>query len=319
MAGLGLGHSISQSLGVMIFLGLNSGLATSLSQAYGNGQIVQNLQLCGHYMNKAHFQNLLVFIPMGLLLGNSWFFLDLLGQEYEVAKIAQRYIWAVLPQILFTQMFDIQKQQLNCYRLSHVQMLAQVLGTALHLPIMTVTLNFMPDDPILAMGVTTSISSFIKLVSVFALSRFYESVRVSSVPLVWSSLCQPGQKSHFYTISLPSMVMFCAEGWAFQVLIIMSGWINVDEQAAQSICAVISTTLFMYSAGLQEASSTLVGNSIGSLEEGGRGIAKAWRFASLMSVVAITMTLTCIVGLFWYIDSIVDLFTQDPKVRSLLL
>ena len=75
----------------------------------------------------------------------------------------------------------------------------------------------------------------------------------------------------------------------------------------------------MYSAGLQEASSTLIGNSIGSQEENGRGIAKAWRFASLMSVVTIVMTLACIVTLFWQIESIADLFTQEAEVRILLL
>ena len=35
LAGLGLGHAISQCLGIMIFLGLNSSLATNISQAYG--------------------------------------------------------------------------------------------------------------------------------------------------------------------------------------------------------------------------------------------------------------------------------------------
>ncbi len=114
------------------------------------------------------------------------------------------------------------------------------------------------------------------------------------------------------------MVMYCAEGWAFQIMVLISGWLAVDEQAAQSICAVISTTLFMYSLGFQEASSTLIGNSMGSMEEGGRGIAKAWRFANLLSICAIFVTLITIVGLFFYMDTIVNLFTQDAEVRRLL-
>ena len=35
MAGLGLGHAITQCFGIMVFLGLNSSLATQVSQAYG--------------------------------------------------------------------------------------------------------------------------------------------------------------------------------------------------------------------------------------------------------------------------------------------
>ena len=51
LAGLGLGHSVTQCLGIMVFLGLNSSLATNISQAYG----LNKLPLCGQYMNQAHF------------------------------------------------------------------------------------------------------------------------------------------------------------------------------------------------------------------------------------------------------------------------
>ena len=67
MAGMGLGHSLSQSLGVFIFLGFNAGLSTMISQAYGKarknnetdststpGKNFENLGLCGHYVNRAY-------------------------------------------------------------------------------------------------------------------------------------------------------------------------------------------------------------------------------------------------------------------------
>ena len=47
LAGLGLGQTVTQCLGIMIFFGLNSSLATKMSKAYG----LKKLQLCGHYMN----------------------------------------------------------------------------------------------------------------------------------------------------------------------------------------------------------------------------------------------------------------------------
>ena len=47
LAGMGLGRAITESMGIMIFLGLNSSLATNISQAYG----LQKLQLCGQYVN----------------------------------------------------------------------------------------------------------------------------------------------------------------------------------------------------------------------------------------------------------------------------
>ena len=104
-AGLGLGHSISQSLGVMIFLGLNSALATHLSQAYGR----RNLDLCGRYMNQMRLKNLCLFVPVAILLANMGYILDLIGQDEGVTTEAVKFLWASLPHIFFTQLFDIQK------------------------------------------------------------------------------------------------------------------------------------------------------------------------------------------------------------------
>ena len=94
IAGLGLGQSLSQALGIMIFLGLNSALSTQISQAYGLSQSsgVCNsesaLKLCGHYVNQAYIQNWVLFIPIGLMLANMQFFFELIGQDSTVAMYA---------------------------------------------------------------------------------------------------------------------------------------------------------------------------------------------------------------------------------------
>ena len=47
LAGLGLGHSVIQALGIMILIGLNSALQTQISFAYGQ----KKLTLCQKYVN----------------------------------------------------------------------------------------------------------------------------------------------------------------------------------------------------------------------------------------------------------------------------
>ena len=37
------------------------------------------------------------------------------------------------------------------------------------------------------------------------------------------------EKSSWWKIRLPSMVMFCAEGWVFQLLTIIAGYISVED------------------------------------------------------------------------------------------
>lgn len=103
MAGLGLGHCITQALGITIYLGFNSRLATIISQAYGVG----NLQLCGQYVNEAHWQNLCLFIPISFVMATIAIFFTQLGQSPEVASIAATFIFAGMPHVFFTQMFDV--------------------------------------------------------------------------------------------------------------------------------------------------------------------------------------------------------------------
>ena len=82
----------------------------------------------------------------------------------------------------------------------------------------------------------------------------------------------------------------------------------------QSVCALISTMLFMFGAGMQEASSSLIGNMIGANKVG-----FAWHYAQVMSSLTIVMTILCQVPLFVFMEEIADLFTSDPEIKSLLL
>jgi len=69
-------------------------------------------------------QNLLLFVPLVILLGNMWFFLEILNVDSEVTNLAQKFLWYALPHILFTSLFEVHKVQLNCYDKSYTQLLA---------------------------------------------------------------------------------------------------------------------------------------------------------------------------------------------------
>ena len=60
-------------------------------------------------------------------------------------------------------------------------MTAQVVATALHVPIILYTLTHFTDKPILAIGVATSISSLIKVVMIISLGCFVKDVRDSYI------------------------------------------------------------------------------------------------------------------------------------------
>lgn len=57
--------------------------------------------------------------------------------------------------------------------------------------------------------------------------------------------------------------MYCAEGWAFEALTLISTLISVEALAVQTICASFGCFLFFVASGFRDSSSILVGNSIG--------------------------------------------------------
>jgi len=107
-------------------------------------------------------------------------------------------------------------------------MSAQITGTLLHIPIMIYLVNQYPDAAIIAIGAATSISSFLKLVAIIGFGLCHKDVRESWVRPSFRDWSANG-KTDFMSIGLPSMVMFCAEGWAFQLLTLLAGLISIED------------------------------------------------------------------------------------------
>ena len=53
----------------------------------------------------------------------------------------------------------------------------------------------------------------------------------------------------YLKLSIPSMLMYCPEWWSFEILIIMAGYIGVNEQAVLTIHFNILCTMWMLALG----------------------------------------------------------------------
>ena len=126
-------------------------------------------------------------------------------------------------------------------------MIAQILATLTHIPILRFLLQYYnPDDLVFGIGLATSISSFIKLLFIFVIGLVSNDVRQSYFnPLLVICSSNDESYSNFVSIDLPSMAMFCAEGWALQLLTIFAGYLSDEAQAVQGAFAVISSIVIM--------------------------------------------------------------------------
>ena len=58
--------------------------------------------------------------------------------------------------------------------------------------------------------------------------------------------------------------MLLAEGWAFNVMGVLSGLISVNDQAANTILLMLIAIMFMVPMGIQSAACAIIGEQIGA-------------------------------------------------------
>lgn len=101
------------------------------------------------------------------------------------------------------------------------------MGTAVHIPLVLSVLEMYPDNIVVGIGVATSISSFVRLILVHALGLCFEDVMNSVVMPSFRCYRETDQRE-FLNLQIPSLIMFCSEGWAFQLQTIIAGLISVE-------------------------------------------------------------------------------------------
>ncbi len=82
VAAAGLGNMYANITCLLIVFGLNSAIATLVSQAYGGG----NMRKCGIYLNKGRIALLIFFIPIFFVMFLCEPFLLLLGMDAETSR-----------------------------------------------------------------------------------------------------------------------------------------------------------------------------------------------------------------------------------------
>ena len=97
--------------GLSILVGLNSGVATFVSQSIGQ----KNLKLCGVYLNRGRIVAMLSFIPISILMFEAGTFFGLMNIDSVVSEYSQTYIANMLPFLLIQSQFDIVRTFLSCF------------------------------------------------------------------------------------------------------------------------------------------------------------------------------------------------------------
>ena len=207
-----------------------------------------------------------------------------------------------MPSIFFYSHYDLYKRWLACMRITFFPMVAMFATTILHIPLCFLFVNYF-DMGIKGLGLASSIKDCVLLVTVMIHGNCSDEIR--------PFLSMPNRESltgwgEYLKISLPSTIMICAEFWAFEILVVMAGIIGVTEQSAQTLVYSLATTVLMFPLGIQEATSGIIGNCIGS-----NNVPLAKRFFSLITKVNSVLLVVISTLLFSFRSQIVYFYTAD--------
>lgn len=249
-------------------LGMGMGMALSPLTAIANGQN-NKTKISKLLFNGVILATIVALFISLLLVANSQFLFQL-GQEEEVATLAQPFFnilsLSLIPMLIFTAV----KQFCDGLEFTKTAMILSILALPVNALLNWVfiygNLGF-PRMELVGAGYGTLITRIlmaIALISIVMKHRIfaaYIELRATAWKIdfaIWKELAGLG---------IPTSLQYGMEVAAFAVSAIMIGWLGATDLAAHQIALQVATTTFMAASGLSLGGSIRVANAFGRNEK----------------------------------------------------
>ncbi|KAL2096119.1 hypothetical protein ACEWY4_008267 [Coilia grayii] len=261
LAGYAMACAIINVSSAATGIGLCLACDTLIAQTFG----ARNLLRVGVILQRSLLILLLHCLPCWALLVNTQAILLVLGQEPEVARIAEIYVLAYLPAIpaLFVH------QLLTSY-LQNQGIIVPMVYTAIFSNIANVLTNYALvswlDLGIIGSAAANSLSIIYNMLFLF-LYIWGRGLHVGTWG-GWSteSLQEWGS---FMKLAIPSALMCCFEWWIYEIGGFLAGMLSEEDLAAQHVVIMVAYINYMIPLGAQGAACIRVGNALGAGDTAG--------------------------------------------------
>ncbi|XP_058490980.1 multidrug and toxin extrusion protein 1-like isoform X1 [Solea solea] len=305
MAGYGLASAALNISTIATGCGLSLACDTLVSQTFGG----KNLLRVGVILQRGIIILLLFCLPCWALLINAQNILLCLGQEPEVARIAQLYITAFLPAVPAMFLYQLQVSYLQNQGLILPQMYTAAAANVANVLTNYVFLYWL-DLGVSGSAAANSLSQVYICAFLFAYIR-WKKLHVKT----WGgwSMESLQEWGSYMKLAIPSTMMTCFEWWVYEIGGFFAGMLSEDELAAQHAVVMVAFITYMFPLGVQGAACARVGNALGAGDTA-RAI-----LASKLSL-ALAGGIAIVQGLFLgATKSVIGfMFTSDEKIVALV-
>ncbi|XP_041666990.1 solute carrier family 47 member 4 [Cheilinus undulatus] len=256
MAGYGLASATINVTTAATGCGLGLACDTLVAQTFGG----KNLLRVGVILQRGVIILLLFCLPCWGLLINAEAILLCMGQESEVARIAQLYMTAFIPAVPAMFLHQLQVSYLQNQGIIMPQMYTAALANIANLVTNYIFLNWL-DLGVGGSAAANTLSQVYICTFLFAYI-WWKKLHVSTWG-GWSaeSLQEWGS---YMKLAIPSTLMTCFEWWVYEFGGFFAGMLSEDELAAQHAVVMVAFITYMFPLGIQAAACARVGNALGA-------------------------------------------------------
>ncbi|XP_054901355.1 multidrug and toxin extrusion protein 1-like isoform X3 [Poeciliopsis prolifica] len=252
---------------------------------------------------------MLFCLPCWGLLINAEAILLCMGQEPEVARVAQLYITAFIPAVPAMFLYNLQVSYLQNQGIIMPQMYTALLANIANLATNFTFLHWM-NLGVVGSAAANTLSQIYICVFLFAYI-WWKKLHVNTWG-GWSveSLQEWGS---YMKLAIPSLLMVCFEWWVYEFGGFFAGMLSEDELAAQHAVVMIAFITYMFPLGIQSAACARVGNALGAGDT-----ARALLVSKLSLSLAVSFALVEGVVLGCTKTVIGYLFTADENIARIV-
>uniref|UniRef100_H3DFL1 Solute carrier family 47 member 3 n=1 Tax=Tetraodon nigroviridis TaxID=99883 RepID=H3DFL1_TETNG len=288
--------------GISVGFGLSLACDTLISQTFGS----RNFQKVGVIMQRAVLIMLLACFPCWAILINTEDILLAVGQEAEVARLAQVYVKIFMPALPARFMYALEIKYMQNQGIIWPEVI-----TGIFVNLLNALLNYIFLYP-LNMGVAGSaLANTLSQVSLMGILYCYIvwTGLYKATWTGWSKACL--QDWGYLSLAIPSMVMMCVEWWTYEIGSFLAGLINEVELGAQAIVFHLETIAFIFPVGFSIAGNVRVGNSLGAKNT---EQAKLSAKSAMLCAVSVSICSATFFGASK--DYMPCVFTNDEQIRK---
>ncbi|KAG1472860.1 hypothetical protein G6F56_001292 [Rhizopus delemar] len=306
MAVSSLGYLFTTVAGLSIGAGILTAIETLVSQAFTGAKYP-------HTIGVIFQRGLMVMFIFGTLIAIVWAnaesILLSMGQEPELARMAQTYIIIAIPNIYIT------------YANTAIRKFLQSIGEmriTMYLIFLLFPINIISNYFFLIYLDLAYIGASLHVMAVSFLFLIFNLIYLTysnSFKAFWPGFTKDAFRNwgQFLKLGIPGMLSVSTD-WAFEVCALLTGVLGQTSLAAQSVVLTINTLLLMLPAGLSTGMAVRLGHLLGANEP------RKSRSCVIMATCAGgTLTLLNSIMIYTFRQAIADHFSTDPEVIAAIV